>query len=681
MADFIWGLTAAQLPEAVFDWQRIIYGLQLPQQDASRAGVTTPHLAVWNFQGEQPLAGGMAALFAEYFRWLGPSFDLLFTRFEQNDNGLLPWTSEMMQIEPATFMPEHTADYAKVWGSLAAEALDVHYAFGEDSHTWTLTGSTAQIVEQLIGLVPEVLTGLSINTTNWTSDEPLDIDDAGALAGLLRSWGELAIRYELTKAGYEEYVDALDGAIRRIVSAAMTGSRFACWAACRALWPVAADDNAPHQVEAEDALVSLGSVFPRVAWPNIALSLLEWGRGDFTRATDLLESAVKSDPRALQGWQLLALLYEELGQADRAIGVCREAISGNIADATIFYNLGRLLLDQAEQSDDETGNQAIVVDALEAFKEAEQRGLRTPELALRMMDAYEALSDEAGMWSAFAQVVQTDVDGSIMWQIIEDADTYDDFEPGLYVLRQAADSAPDGYEALAAYVRALIVLNRHAEALEPEALPRLRTLATDDYARAETAQLALEASAPDFETAYGEVADDIEAGIMPDSDGIGLLKEALSREPDFADGAVLLAQSYSMFDNHDAAMQTLTAARERLPDHLELVLSMADTLWGNDDDEQALALMYDALAKHPDDVALLARLGEYHFEVGEDDTARSYLARAEALEPRHPELLRVREQVAREMDEFESVDDDEEIDIDEAEDNLDTDMDADLQNP
>jgi tetratricopeptide (TPR) repeat protein len=251
------------------------------------------------------------------------------------------------------------------------------------------------------------------------------------------------------------------------------------------------------------------------------------------------------------------------------------------------------------------------------------------------------------LWESFGKLIQHDTDGGTLWGVIEDADTYENFDPGLELLQKAADSMPDAYEPLAAYVRALITLGRHAEAAA--AIPRLHQTANDDYSRAETAQLSLESAAPDFEEAYGELVDEIEAGELPNSDSIGLLTDALAREPAFADGAVTLAQCYQLHDQAELALQTLNAAREVLPEHLELVLSIADVLWSIDEDDQALGVMQDALAKHPDDVAILARFGEYYFEIGEDDKARELLRRAEALEPRHPELMRVREEIALEM--------------------------------
>lgn len=648
MADFLWSLSAADLPDALLDWQRVTYGLRVPGTAAQRAalGEGAPQLAIWNFRGEQPLAGGLTALFAEYFRWLGPSLELILTRFEQDADGQLSWSAEMMQLDPATYTPDFAEHDAKIWGELSTDKLVLHYAFGEATQDWTLDGDTLQITTRLIGLAPEIMTRLGLHATEWKPDVPLDLSDSDALAALLRAWGELALRHEIVAAGFSEYSDDLQVAIQRVVSGAMTGSRFACWTACRALWPIAADTDSLHQARAEEALVSLGSAFPRVAWPGIALSLLEWERADYQRATDLLETAIESDPTVLTGWQLLAILYEELNQYERAIEVCREAIAGNVADAAIYYNLGSLLLDHGDDNDhndnnaDNAASQAHVEEALRMFAEAERRGLREPELYLRMMDGYEAAGDVAGLWEAFDHLIKNDPDRGVVWQIVEDADTYDDFEPGLQKLKAAADD----YGLRAAYVRALIVLDRHEEATQ--AIPALRQLANDDYARAETAQLALEAAAPDFEDAYGEAADELEAGAVPNADVVGLLRDALAREPMFADGAVMLAQAYQLLDEPDAAMQVLSQTRELLPDHLELILSTADLLWATDDD-MALWTMQDALNKHPNDVALLARLGEYYFEIGEDNLARDYLERAETLDPRHPELLRVQEQIAR----------------------------------
>ncbi len=650
--DFLWELAQSHLPERLFEWQNAGYPIE---PDPAH----TPKIVIWPFRGEPPLSGGLTALLAEPLRWLGPARTLVVTRFEPKGDKLSTWTSDLTQIDPGTFMPPQAERAAHVWGELSGDPahgqLNVHFKpITGDQANWTFQGDLAQIAVKVIELSAELQTRLGISPPR-APDEPFDLTDPNVLAGFLGAWGELNIRYALIQAGYEDYADALDGAIRRIVSAALSGSRFACWAACRAMWSTATNLDAPHQSEAEAALVNLSSAFPRVAWPGLALSLLEWARNEPDRAADLLETAIEADPRVAVSWRLLAILYAETGEYEQALKACQEADTGRVADAPLYFLWGTLLLEGPDDSDE-----SLTV-TLNAFRAAEQGGLRAPELFLRLMDVNEALEDEASVWAAFEQLLQVDTDGGTLWQVIEDADSYDDFEPALAQLQAAIAATPNSYLLHAAYVRALIALGKHSEA--GEQLATLLPLADDDYARAEVAQLALEAAAPDFEDAYGEVLDELENGAVATGEMTGLLTDALAREPNFADGAVTLALAYQSRGEADQALDVLHQALERLPDHLELTLTIADILWSRDDDDQAAQTLLDALARHPDDVALLARLGEYYAEDGEDDTAHQYLSRAEALDPRHPELARVHELIGLHWN-MPEYDEDEESDLD-----------------
>ncbi len=632
MIDFLWQFADYPLPERLFEWRNAGYPI-----DPSRG----PRLTIWTFRGEQPLSSGLTAVLAEALHWLGPARTLLVTRLEYDRNAPSAWTPEQLQMEPSTYAPSFTERTAKVWGELNNDQLNVYFAaVNGETAEWLLTGDAVQLTAQLLDLSVELQTRLGIVEPR-KPDEILDLTDATAVESLLRAWGELNIRSALINAGYEEYHDALLGAIRRMIESALSGSRFACWAACHGLWSIAADPTPDYRVEIERALGSLGTAFPHVAWPFLALGILTWATDSAASAIELFESAVEADPTLAVGWRLLAYIYAETDGYGAAIDACNEAIGARVADGALYYALGSILLERP--SEDEAEVEADMQRARDSFREAEQRGIRTPDLYLNLMDTCDLLDDESGLWAAFDSLLKADVDGEALWMAIEDADTYDDFEPGLTALHQGIEQTPDSYLLRAAYVRALIVLDRREEAQAE--LPHLREIANDDYARSEAAQLALEAAAPDFETAYGELVDELESGVIADETMIGLLKDALAREPLFADSASYLALAYESRDEFDLALETLRQARERLPDHLELTLSLAELLWEQDSDEEAVRILQNALERQPDDVALLARLGEYFFQSNEDDLAREYLERAEAIDPRNPEMMRVRQTI------------------------------------
>jgi tetratricopeptide (TPR) repeat protein len=654
MTDLLWLFPNAEFPHAVYDWQRMTTDLTYRGKG--------PRLTLWPFQGEQPLASGLSALFGEFFRWRGTDYQLLTTRYGQADSGDLTWDASMLQIAPANFAPSHVVGSAQLWGEYTligsgAATLQITYQYQDDTQTWQLEGELASIIDGLIGIVPQVLGRLGIRTdSDWQPEEPIDLTDSAALANLLAAWGELNIRHELISTGFDEYSAELEAAIQRMLDAALVGSRFACWAATHALALIACDVDAPQQGIAQDALVSLGSVYPRVAWPTVVLGLIAWQDMDYEHASALLESAVEADPRLIASWNLLALLYEDMNEFDRAEEVCREALKGNITHPTIYFRLGVLLLDHA--GDDPDADEARVREAINLLTQAEAQGLADPSVPLRLMDAYEALDETDALWAAFERVLAYDRDGLVIWQIVEDADTYEEFDPALERMEKHLESKP-AYDLAAAVVHALNKLDRRDEAAAR--IPRLRELAADDdYAKAETAQLALEAADPDFEDSFDQIQSDLEEGLIPDSSIIDFLHDAIAKEPTFADGAVALAESYSARDESEAAMLVLNEALKQLPDHLELILAKADLLWETDHDAEAEALLLETEQRHPEDVALLARLAEYYHEAGNDERSMDYIDRAEVIDPRNPELQRVQEHIMLSLAaDYEELDEDE----------------------
>jgi tetratricopeptide (TPR) repeat protein len=637
MADLLWFFPDAQFPEPLYEWQRISLAHLYRGKGAP--------LTFWSFSGPQPLAGGLTALLGEYFRWRGPDYRLLVTRMSETEDGDPSWDSTMLQIAPTNFLPSFVLNSAQLWGELNENGLHITLQNAGQTQQWTLSGSLVQITTDLIALVPQIFARIGLrSSTDWNPPEPLDITDDGILEALLKSWGEINIRYELVNNGLEQYTDALTGALRRLQNASKVGSQFACWAAARAVLPIVADELIPHQAEAESILLDLGSVYPRCAWPCIALTLLNWANDDQQRAAELIESAIEADPRVLSGWQYAAILYSEMYEFDRAEQVCREAITANVADALIYFRLGVLLVDHP--ADDPNEDENRLREALVMFREAEERGLSDPAVSLRMMDVYEALDEADLMWAAFKQLVEIDHLAITVWQVADDAENYEDFTQGVSILRAAAD-AKGTYDLRATLTRALIRIDQRDAALTE--IERLRSLATDDYEKTETAQLYLEATNPDFEAQFIQIVAELSEGLIPDSTIIDFLHDAIAKEPYFADGAVALAEAYLARDEYEPARLVLDESLKLLPDHIELILEKADLLWAMDQDQGAADLLTETLQRHPEDVAILARLGEYYFEIDEDANAREYLTRAEAYDPRHPELVRVQEYIAERL--------------------------------
>lgn len=94
--------------------------------------------------------------------------------------------------------------------------------------------------------------------------------------------------------------------------------------------------------EAEQILVYLYASKPKDCEVLYNFGLLLYQSGELASAESKLERLLEIDPFHLQANLLLAGIYEEMGELDRALRSCQKAYRINSADARVLYRLGRV---------------------------------------------------------------------------------------------------------------------------------------------------------------------------------------------------------------------------------------------------------------------------------------------------------------------------------------------------
>jgi tetratricopeptide (TPR) repeat protein len=184
-----------------------------------------------------------------------------------------------------------------------------------------------------------------------------------------------------------------------------------------------------------------------------------------------------------------------------------------------------------------------------------------------------------------------------------------------------------------------------------EALERAEPLTQAPELISEIERLRLLAEEPDFEARIGAIVDVLNTGTrLPETD-LEFLEDIVERAPSYADAYLHLAKGYERIDEPAAMLETLLDGQKNVPDDPEISYLLVRTLWDQDQRELALEYLNKALSANPYHVPLLALAGRYLFEEGDEDEARDFLSRAEAISPNHPVLNEVRRFIARELDE------------------------------
>jgi cellulose synthase operon protein C len=228
----------------------------------------------------------------------------------------------------------------------------------------------------------------------------------------------------------------------------------------------------------------------------------------------------------------------------------------------------------------------------------------------------------------------------------------EDIERGLDILKDAVEQNPDRLDLRMNLALAFIAVDEREAALAE--LEQACESASDSQTQGEIERLILVAQDADFETAMGEIADKINAGSSPNADELEFLEQAMEQAPQYLDPYLLLGKGYILRGDMAEALETLLEAQKRFPTDPDILEALAGVLWDTGEYETAFSYLQKGLNSHPQHVPLLAKIGQYLFEDDNWKEAKVYLARAEAIEPKNPSLVRVRSFISKELSQEDS---------------------------
>lgn len=627
-------------------------------------------IGVWPLLSNQnpETAVGMAALLAMLLdAWQETVVYRIFVKFEDEDQPeSYSWTPPASQFDVDQWHLDYLDENAAVWGAIEHESgrwqltLNIENDLDTADHIEVLryaADSLSQLVEQL----PEASAAIALylNLDTQRPDMPLyrpgTPNADGTLAGLFRQLCSWEANILLTLWGKTWPTSALVADHEALIDACVeVGGELGAWtaanASARAFSPVL---NPVDEIIAQrvDEVIA---AFPESGLPAAALGTALFNSGRAGDAYKLLDNAI--DQYADDGRLYLAQanLQWRGGRFQDAAELLQDAIATELADAALYqryagfvhalYQNNLELVDPILANSDSLADEAIAAYERVLHDKPENLAVLSQLLALRL-----EVSNTDAFWAEFAQLAKLDDEGERLRTLVEQMDVLEDLEPAISVLEAAADANPDRPGLLVALASLYVMDEQPDDALT--VLESAEALEPSSELVSEIERLRLLAEEPDFEARMGGIVDLLNAGMRLPDDEIEYLEDVVARAPSYADAYLHLAKAYERIDEPAAVLETLLDGQRNVPEDPEIGYSLVQALWDQDQRELALEYLNKALTASPYHVPLLALAGRYLFEEGDEDEARDFLSRAEAISPNHPVLNEVRRFIARMLDE------------------------------
>ena len=623
---------------------------------------------VINPETPEAAMGIMAALAGLLEQWPDVLVYRLFVRAE-GDPAELTNSIENSQFSVDDWQLDYLDENVAIWGTLAragAEwqlelSLENDLAEDEEVVTITIAGSTlGELVDQLPGVAVEIaklvgagypyLLSAPYDDLVESSDEAMSL----VLAAAFRWERDLFLtlwREDSDSIDWAAHLEAFAEAARRVDAG--FGGWLAAGAVNRALRPATAD-------LVEDALgdpwQTLLERLPDSPGVYIGAARALQRADEANEAAQLLVEAIERFGDNASVRLALADAYRVNNRLQDMADTLQAGFEADDVDSRLYFYYASLLV--AIHRNNIVINRFAFIDAkdrqlvrmLEEASAAYAAGLaldpeRIDMLQRRVLLLVE-LNDDV-LWDEFALLAEQDASGELVRSVVDAFIMLEDVSPGLDVLADVIEANPDRVDLRVNYAMALLQDEQfEVAAAELEVAEEM----TDDQAViADIERLFLEADNPDFEALLGEVTELVTAGRPLGARHVEFLEEAIDQAQSFSQGYLLLARGYLNSDATSAALEVLLDGQKYLPEDAEITAQLARVLWESDEHDLAFDYLNKGLKHNPDDVVLLALSGRYLFDEGQDEEARTFLLRAQSLEPRNRTLVEAQRHISRQM--------------------------------
>lgn len=645
----------------------------LPQAVSSR-----PPLRIGMFpcvSDENPLvAMGLWSVLAHLLdRWGDIEIYRLFVSFNESPEDFV-WTLDKSQFTVEDWDIEHLDENIGMWGTL--QSTDAGWQLTVTIDDDNLTGADAEEVNvtliaesqgELFAKLPDFAEQLADTMSAGRLDDTdpayqLDNltvdDDFTAVLEHLLEW-EVNLLATLWDVEWDddEIIDAFNAFLN---AGKLINSDFSAWLISKSVGQTMRPGYGLIGDLLIDRVTDVTSTFDNSYYPIPILADRVFNMGFAQKSYRFLQNEVEKHPQNVTGWLKLGQVLAEGGLILQAIDTFQSAIEKDAVNSHLYRAYGNILL-TAERTDPENNNTFMLIDvaqyeqdyaiweAIEAYSEAlklDPDDLRA--CYAKVLNLAEVDFEQEQIWESFVKLVSMDEDGDYTADVIDSFYNISEVDDGVRALEGLIKENPnrlDLYMNLAAL---------HIAAYDsPSALPLLfkaKDLAKTSTQLADVERMAMMANDPEFEYRFGEVVSILDAGNKLQADDVEFLEDLVENAPHAIEGHIALGRSYYAWKEYDEALEVLLDAQESFPDQPLVLDWLARILWESGERETAFTYLNRGIMAQPYNVQLIARAGQYLFDNDQLEEARRYLARAEAIQPKHPMLNAVRNYIAQRID-------------------------------
>ncbi len=613
-------------------------------------------------QAEPEIAMGLATVIALLLeRWRDVRVYRVFSS-NQTVDGEFTWTISDSQFGVDDWPLEELDDNVSIWGALSVNAdvwslrLEIENDVSDIEENTAFSyeaASLSSLYFSLPQIVSDIANELGFSGNIIKLDGSPNLSDVNLRVFLRRAlqW-QVHLSHSLLRQEWSEdsILDALEGLCS---SASAVDDEISTWSVASLVSHSTLPgygDIGEIVLENADKVTSSLSEWPLVV---TVIGLTYYRSGEPQSSYELLETQVERTPEATIVWRTLAELYRNGGRAQDALDTFQRAIEEDATDSILLVRYADLVLNLdfdgheideyilCDPDDEEIAGELPLWEAIEAYKEAlsldPENLITVQHLVSRLLDV-DVLDGE--FWDHVQLLVKLDHSGERLRAVIETMYESTEIESLIQILETEQQIRSDDVTLLLNLAAANLV-GENSEAAK-QTLTIARKLTEDTSLIGEIDRLELEADDPEFDAKVTEYGQIIDAGRGLKNSDIDYLEEILERVPSLSEIWVLVARAYLAWNDSESALETLLDGYSHVPNDADLVAQLVDILWHSGQQSLALDYLKKSIEIHPFDVPLIARFGRYLFEYGDRDTARIHLARAEAIGPRHPELIKAR---------------------------------------
>ncbi len=512
----------------------------------------------------------------------------------------------------------------------------------------------ATLFNQLTDIATTFLKRLGLENVRFDTFSPTHSSD-GAIISVMKPLADWQINLTRGLIGLDRLDESIEYDIHEIAQAGnFLQDSFSAWIAstaiAHALLPGYGYYNALRD-ELATAIQTLNDFPFAVVYIGSALFLL----GEANASYEMLEGAVNDHPQSVIAWLTLADFYRRGAKLTEMIDTFQRAIEVDAVDATLYRNYGTVLellndgnlLPEVILIDPQDYDEMLHIwEAIAAYDEA----LKLQPKSLTVLQRRTMLlldvsdDDEQRFLNSFQALVKQDTSGEFVRGVVDQIGILDDFDNVLDILEETLEANPNRFDLRINLAVTYLASEDYDMAIEE--LEQAQAITDDPLIQMDITRLLLSANNPDFEGRMAEIEAQVNGGATIGTADIRFLEDIIHQAPTLIEAYILLGKAFFEREEPAEALEILMDGYAEHPEDSELLLQIGRVLWQTGNEAEAMNYLNQGIEANPNYVPLLALIGQYLFENRQEEAARACLARAEVISPRDPALAKARKNIA-----------------------------------